>query len=252
MSFVVFDIETGPKEMAELRKILPGFDRSSVKHPGEFDPMSVKCGNIGGPTSEKGMAKIAEARAKHAEEVASYESNLAQSEANYWQEQESRAALSATTGQILAIGYKSDKLTAIDHRGLFDERAIIVRFWANYDKLRKANRNLVGFNSRDFDVAFIAQRSVMLDITLPKTLIQNERYLDRTFIDLRDRWGFGGKPTGSLDLICKACGFGGKPDGITGAHFSKLFSNPETQQQAIDYLVNDLEETYRLAERILL
>jgi predicted PolB exonuclease-like 3'-5' exonuclease len=143
-------------------------------------------------------------------------------------------------------------LTAIDHVQDFTEPELLKRFWANYDKLRKAGRNLVGFNSRDFDVPFIAQRSIMLGVPVPKTLIQNERYLDRTFIDLRDRWGFGGRSSGTLDLICKACGFGGKPDGITGAHFSKLFSNLETQQQAIDYLVNDLEETYRLAERILL
>lgn len=251
MSFVVFDIETGPKDLAELKAILPGFDRSSVKHPGEFDPSSVKCGNIGGPTSEKGLAKISEARAKHATEVADFDANIKQAEANYWLEHESRAALSAATGRILAIGYKSEKLTAIDHIEQHSEPELLQRFWANYEKLRKANRSLVGFNSREFDVPYIAQRSIMLGVMVPKTLIQNERYLDRIFIDLRDKWGFGGKPSGSLDLICKACGLNGKPEGVNGSHFHKLYWNLETRQEAIDYLGNDLEETYQLAERIL-
>jgi hypothetical protein len=258
MSFVVFDIETGPLPMDHLKKVLPGFDRSSVKHPGQFDPSTVKCGNIGGPTSEKGIAKIAEARAEHAKAVANYESSLTQAEANHWQEIQSRAALSATTGQVLAIGYKTDEKTVIDCVGGIegdrdiDEIDVLKSFWARYEKLRKSDRQMVGFNSREFDIQFIAQRCVILGIPIPKTLIQNERYLDKTFLDLRDRWGFGGRSSGSLDLICKSCGLGGKPDGVTGSHFADLFHTKETRREAIEYLLNDLDITFEFAERLLL
>jgi hypothetical protein len=252
MSFVVFDIETGPLPIERLKEIHPGFDRSSVKHPGTFDPSTVKCGNIGGPTSEKGLAKIAEARAAHEKEVANFESSLVQAETNHWLEIKSRAALSASSGQVLAIGYKSDKASAVDHIDDLGERALLVRFWDKYEKVRKSERCMVGFNSREFDIPYIAQRSVILGVAIPKTLIQNDRYQDKTFIDLRDRWGFGAKPSGSLDLICKACGLDGKPEGVSGAHFSELYHNPDTRQEAIEYLLNDLDITYELAERLLL
>jgi len=251
MSFVIFDIETGPLPVERLKEIHPGFDRSTVKHPGHFDPNSVKCGNIGGPTSEKGLAKIAEARAAYEKELANFDSSVTQADTNHWQEIQSRAALSAASGQVLAIGYKSDKGTAIDHLEELSESVMLDRFWARYQKLRKSERCLVGFNSREFDVPFLAQRSVILGVAIPKTLIQNERYLDKTFIDLRDRWGFGSKPAGSLDLICKACGLPGKPDGVSGAHFSELYRDPDTRQNAIDYLANDLDITFYLAERLL-
>jgi 3'-5' exonuclease len=259
MSMVIFDIETGPLPIDELKKILPGFDRTSVKRPGEFDPSTVKCGNIGGPTSDKGLAKIAEARAENAKAIADYESNLQRAESNYWLEIYSRAALSATTGQVLAIGYKTDEKSVINCIGGLEgdvpqitEAVLLQKFWERYEKLRRDDRKMIGFNSREFDLPFIAQRSVILGISIPKTLIQNGRYIDGTFVDLRDRWGFGGKSSGSLDLICKSCGLGGKPDGVNGAHFSELFCESATRREAIDYLLNDLEITFELAERILL
>jgi uncharacterized protein YprB with RNaseH-like and TPR domain len=251
MSFVVFDIETGPLPLERLKEIHPGFDRSSIKHPGEFDPSSVKCGNIGGPTSEKGLAKIAEARAAHEKEVASFQSSIEQAEATYWLGIESRAALSAASGVVLAIGYKSENANVIEHFDEAGEHAMLSRFWTKFEQLRKQDRQLVGFNSREFDVPFLAQRSIVNVIRPPRTLLQNDRYLDKTFVDLRDKWSFGSKPAGSLDLICKACGLPGKPDGVSGAHFSELYRNPETRQEALDYLANDLEITFQLAEMLI-
>lgn len=262
MNFVVFDIETGPLPMAKLKEIMPGFDRASVKHPGSFDPASVKCGNIGGPTSEKGLAKIADAHKEHSDKVAGYDQLLAGGEANHWLEIESRAALSAITGRVLSIGYRAvnddltvssfiDCINGPDGTTARTEADLLKLFWIRYESNRKADRNLVGFNSREFDVPFMAQRSVILNVPVPKTLIQNERYLCKTFVDLRDRWSFGAKPSGGLDLICKACGLDGKPDGVKGSHFADLFHNSETRAQAIDYHLNDLKITFDLAELIL-
>ena len=67
---IVFDIETGPLPEDQLRPLCPEFFPPPA--PGEFDPDAVKCGNIGGPMSEKGRAKIKDAQAAHKTLVADY------------------------------------------------------------------------------------------------------------------------------------------------------------------------------------
>lgn len=250
MSYVVFDIETGPLSQDRIREIYPPFDRSSIRHPGEFDPESVKYGPMKDP--EKRAAKLEECRAKHAAEVADFDKTLAQSEAAYWKKIFDDAALSAFSGQILAIGYRSDKGTLI--HGVDDdvsEQDLLVSFWEQYERFRKNDRQLVGFCIKDFDVPFIAQRSVILGINVPTTLLQNDRYLDRTFIDLRDRWAFGGRPSGSLNQLCAALGIRGKLEGVTGAMFAELYWNPETRPKAMEYLAEDVRAEYEVAERLL-
>ena len=68
--YVAFDIETGGLDVEVLRERCPAFEPPPP--PGVFDPTAVKCGNIGGPTSEKGKAKIEEARKAHDELVKRY------------------------------------------------------------------------------------------------------------------------------------------------------------------------------------
>ena len=44
---VIFDIETGPLPIERIKEILPPFDPESLGNPpGEFDPKSVKTGNL--------------------------------------------------------------------------------------------------------------------------------------------------------------------------------------------------------------
>lgn len=174
-----------------------------------------------------------------------------------FQEFKNKAALKAITGQVLAIGYKSLEKTLIHGVGetvagvVLDEKEIIVRFWNNYRNLREASRNMIGFNTKGFDIPFLVQRSLILGISIPKSLFQNMRYLDSIFIDLRDIWTagqWGGE--GSLDQICQACGLGGKPEGVTGAMFADLWNGTEEERaKAKDYLVNDLDMTFAMADR---
>jgi hypothetical protein len=250
VSFVVFDIETGPLPDEQLKAVTPAFNRNSVVHPGEFDRASVKCGNL------KDQAKIQEkidlAYAAHLAEIASYEDRVEAAEKAYWSDVTSKAALSALTGQVLAIGYKSERGMRLDCIAEDkSEKVLLDWFWSTYQAMRESDRHLAGFNIREFDIPFMAQRSVILGVSVPKTLLVQDKWLDKTFIDLRDRFGFCGRPSGSLDAICKACGIGGKPEGTTGAMFAELYSNPETREKAIEYLKNDLEMTFGLAERML-
>jgi hypothetical protein len=247
LNYVIFDIETGPLPLPLLKEILPGWDASTMPHPGEFDPRSVKTGNIK-KDQAKIDAKIQEARESHQERVNNHGLDALRAEQNYWAEASSKAALSAATGRVVAIGCKSH--TKVSIAAIGDDKTewqIISEFWQLYEQLRKNDRNLVGFNSSEFDIPFLAQRSVVLDIPVPRTLIKQGRYLDEMFIDLRKVWSFGARPTGSLDMVCRACGIPGKPEGVNGAMFAELYFNEETRDEAIAYLENDLEMTFALA-----
>jgi len=248
---IIFDIETGPLPMDRLQEILPAFDPAKVPHPGIFDAKTVKVGNL--KDQAKIDAKIEEARTTHEESVRNFASDLIAAEFAYWQEQKDKAALSAMTGRVVAIGTLEDGVCYA--KGLDEstcEIKLICDFWDLYERGRDERRSFIGFNSDDFDIPFLCQRSIILGVKPPETLIQNRRYIDSTFIDLRKLWGFGkNNPSGSLDSICKACGIGSKPKGIDGSQFSDLYFNPETRDVALAYLKNDLEMTFALAQRLL-
>ncbi len=250
MSYVVFDIETGPMDRETVLATTKPFDPNDFPHPGEFDPASVKTGNL------KDAAKIAEkveaARAAHAQRVEDYDRTLAQAKEDHAAKAMQGAALSAITGQVVAIGYRSYKGSAFDCVTEEQREADILRaFWQRYETMRQSDRHLVGFNIREFDIPYIAQRSIILGLRVPPTLLVQNKWLDPMFIDLRDRWAFCGRPAGTLDQICKACGLGGKPDGVTGAMFATLYADPATRDQAMAYLENDLDMTHRLADRLI-
>lgn len=247
---VVFDIETGPLPVEKLKEILPGWDASSVPDLGEFDPKSVKTGNL------KDEAKIAEkienARAEHEAARSSIAQRRKDAEAAYWADAHAKAALSALTGRVYAMGARSyngfNWIVTLENG---PEETLLSQFWNMYLSMRKSGRKLVGFNSKDFDVPFLIQRSVILGVDVPSTVWQNDRYLDSTFVDLRDRWGGGSRASGSLDTICRAAGIGSKPEGVNGAMFYKLFELAETRPQAIEYLRNDLAMTWELSLRLM-
>lgn len=77
------------------------------------------------------------------------------------------------------------------------------------------------------------------------------KWLSKTFVDLLDYWRLGNRQiTNKLDTISRALGIGGKPDGISGKDFAGLYLNPATKQQAIDYLLGDLDMTWNFACRV--
>jgi hypothetical protein len=249
---VIFDIETGPLPMEQLRKVVSPFE--PPKHPGEFDPRTVKYGQAKKDDVRAEILKKAEA--KHAEAVASYEADAEKAESEYWAKVEADAALSAITGQVLVIGYRGERVF-IDGVGDFGDKVVteqmlLVRFWNQYRKLRADQRSMIGFNIAGFDVPFIVQRSWILGIPVPETLFTGpQRYLDQTFVDMYKIWKAGNFQGGAkLDEIAKACGVGGKPDGISGADFHRLYANPDTRPLAIEYSANDLDMSWNIAERM--
>lgn len=225
---IVFDIETGPLPLAELRASLPPFDEEEVKVGNLKDPDKIK-------------AKIEEARVAHEEQFIA------------------RAALSPLTGRIICIGYLStDKGATVIDAGEKDgggEGEILMNFWRRYGLCRRDKRLLVGHNLVGFDIPFIVRRSWLLGVDVAATVFERGRYLDSlTFADTMQLWSCGTRdPWIKLETLSKAFGGGGKPIGedgekVDGAMFADLWRLDRAKAEA--YLRNDLEMTARVAQRM--
>lgn len=153
-----------------------------------------------------------------------------------------RAALDATTGQVLAIGLKSEKGSMI--LDSLNEDHLLTQFWAKVASCESTGRSLVGHNVLGFDLPFLARRSWMrgIDFQMPRNCIK----------DTMKVWGcncYG--ETISLDRLAKALGLPGKMEGVSGADFAKLWNGEaEEQELARRYLLTDLEVTWEVANRL--
>lgn len=253
---IVFDIETEPKALDELKSICGLFDPVAKlgPKPGEFDESSVKTGNLKDPV--KVAEKIEAARVAHNERVTNYDRNLAECEQSYWASVVQNAALCATTGQVVAIGYKSHAKSTLLTVDQCSERELVSHFWQQFVGLRKAGRRFIGFYSNSFDVPFLARRAWMLGVPVPVESLTPTGFLDATFVDLMARWQFGNRRDSiKLGEACRALGIGDKPQGedaVTGATFYEYFrsGDAEKKAKALYYLANDLDMTWNLAERL--
>lgn len=242
MANLVFDVETGPRPWADIESLyvpptaLPPWDDSMVKYGQTKDP-----------------AKRAE---KHAQVKADYELKLAneqQAIADDRAKWASEAALSPVTGMVLAIGIrKDDTVVTVGDCGE-TEADILESFWALFKKYHESSR-FIGFCNNFFDFPFIVWRSYFHQITVPASAWdktgKNPAYC---FVDLIDRLpkrGFS-EQSRKLTDVCTFLGLGSKPEGTNGGDFARLWlGNEESRKQALAYLENDLDMTWRLAERM--
>lgn len=219
-SFLAFDIETGPLDEATVFAMA-----------GEFDPDSVKTGNAG---PEKRAEKVEAARANH------YIKALAD------------AALNPLAGRVLAIGYGwEDRVTTHNFAADYDdgdEAAVLARLWQHYEAAARLSIPMIGFNTHNFDLSFLAARSRLLQVPVPRTIrVHHKRYWNPLFIDLMQEWTFGKyQEFVSLDVLAKAFGVGGKTG--DGALFHVKWNGDEASRaEAIEYLRNDLKLIVDLA-----
>lgn len=242
MAHFALDIETGPLPWEQIAPlyvppaVLPPWDSSMVKYGQTKDP--------------------AKRNEKYTEVKAAYNAKLAaekQAVADHRSEWAGKAALSPVTGRILAIGVKRNDVAAVIGEDGESEAEIIEKFWSLYRKYAASSR-FIGYCSNSFDFPFIVWRSVFHGIVIPETAWDKTgRYPAYHFVDLIDRLpnrGFS-EQSRKLTKICEWLGIGGKPDGIDGSDFARLWAgNPENRQQAIGYVLNDLDLTWKLAERM--
>ncbi len=237
---IVFDIETGPlPEDVVLANASP-FE--PLPHPGQFDPDSVKLGNI--KDQAKIDAKIAEKRAEHEKAVADHEAKNTAEHSAWKKSAISRAALSAFTGQVLAIGFQNGSHSKIR---VEPEPDMLGEFWLVYRRARESRTNLVGHNILGFDLPFLIRRSWLLGVDVPDQVFDG-RYFDRIFVDTMKYWQLGtwGGEVAKLDAIDKY--FGGDGKNGDGSMFAELLKSDRTK--AIEYLSNDLKITARVATRM--
>jgi len=248
---VFFDIETGPSPLCRLLEIMPDF--KGVKPvQSEFDPASVKTGNLKDPT--KIEAKIKAAEAKHVDD---FETKLAEYESAKEQHKQDfirNAALSATTGEVLAIGLytpHNDNVSILSETEEIPEAQVLFTFWKLAVRMRTEGRRMIGLNIFDFDLPFLVRRSWILGVDTPTWLLSQNRYWNDIFIDLRSNWLCGQWPKGmksSFDELARAFGTAGKTEGVTGADFATLWE--DDRDLAIEYLTNDLKQPYEWAKRM--
>lgn len=248
----IFDIETGALPDENLERVFTF--KQPEPPPAEFDPACVKYGNL--KDEAKRAAKLEEARATHAATLAEWPTILAAEREKQWQEFKSRAALSATTGKVLAIGLmpSSDGPRVFDGGG--SEEKLISEFWGLCARKRGKDR-FAGLNIYGFDLPFLITRSWILGVSIPNFVYTPSGKwvnFDQSFVDLRNVWLLGrswGECESNLNAVSLALGGKGKMDGVDGADFARLwFGTPEEHDDAVTYLINDLVETKFIASKL--
>lgn len=251
-SMLGYDIETGPETDEVLQDLYIPLDPASIPHPGEFDPASVKCGNL--KDQLKIAAKIEEARASHALAVKNYAGTVADAVTNHYKAFVEKAALSGITGRILAFGHRKDvngPSRGIGHIDEFDsEQAFVNDIWKFVGSYKSTCK--VGFNTHGFDLPFLILRSYRLNVAIPPWVRDSRGYFHESFVDLATLWSFPRMhypfPDSKLDTVARLLNVGRKTEGMCGGDFHKLyFGTPEERQQSFDYLNNDLDITWDCA-----
>tara|TARA_R100001163_G_C5050978_1_gene187764 strand:- start:23 stop:706 length:684 start_codon:yes stop_codon:yes gene_type:complete len=218
---IIFDIETGSLPFDKIAEVAP-----------DFDPDSVKVGNLG---IEKGMEKINEAKRSHMETI------------------EKKAALNAEYGTVLAIGMQDESGQTLLVGGSEEaEVEILEEFWESVgDSYGRTGEYWIGHNILNFDLPFLFRRSMLLGVRVPRQVVPQFRYWPQDFwVDTFQIWGAGDwKKFVSLDHLCRSFGLPGKNG--SGARFQELFEDPETHDESIEYLKNDLQITYDVSMKML-
>ena len=241
---IVWDIETGS---LPWEQIAPFYKPPTALPPwGPEMEAAIKYGNTKDP------AKRAE---KLAETKSAYEKTLADEGAAreaHRAEFIDKAALSALTCQVVAIGLKSEKGCKILAG---DEVEIIKAFWKLYGNAVAGKRRMIGHNIFGFDLPVLVRRSYILGIDVPPGLLINGRFWADVFTDTMAVWGCGSREYVSLNDLSRVLGGPGKPTGegaCTGAGFAALYlsGDPEKKKQEEEYLMNDLAMPWHVAERM--
>lgn len=157
-----------------------------------------------------------------------------------------KLALKAPTARILAIGYVEDEKDPVIIHDM-PERDMLKKFWDAFREF--GGYNFVGHNILDWDIPFLMRRSWILGVYVPfETMELGGRYLTRRFVDTMRTYACGDGSMISLDMLSRVLGFG-KKNG-EGKDFAGLYNNPETKQQALDYLTNDILLTRACANKM--
>ena len=248
-TFIGFDIETRPllDNVARFTKLFP-----------DFDPLSVKLGNIKDPALR--TEKIESERAKHAADCAAY-----------WQNARDRAALDPIMGAVVCVGLVTENGSEIIAEK--DEAATLRQFWQVVSLSDHALTKFVfwsgcGDASKKFDLDFLVTRSRINRVPLPMR-VRDGRFYHSRFVDLasefllyqRERFLSLTKAAEMFGLYEEHADIFRKTpeDTVTGEHFWRWWDGVspvelpvEAQRaEAVKYLNNDLLHLRHIAPLLL-
>lgn len=167
--------------------------------------------------------------------------------------------LNPLTGEVCAIGYSFyygkdvPPITNIDltvpligeitEEHNRDEAQILQLFWK---RMKDHNGLIIGHNIKQFDLPFLYLRSLKHNITPCWSYWKRN---DFSIFDLAELWNSGRRQPQfiSLNHLAKFFNVGEKQ--LKGDKFYDLARSPNTRQDAIDYLLNDLKLTYEVFQK---
>jgi len=156
-----------------------------------------------------------------------------------------RAALSAETARVLAVGILRPGMGP-QYICDDDEKLLLRKTWLELET-REGDEVFTTFNGTRFDWPMLARRSYALGVPVPSWFPADGRWPHRTHCDLFTLWQCGDRGESiSLDRLSRLCGLGGKSG--SGAEFGKLWNTD--RPAALDYLRLDLELTRDLWQRM--
>ena len=251
MFSTIFDIETGPLDEDTILKRVKPIKPSEP--PGAFCENAVKIGNLKDP--RKIIDKIEVARMTHAAEVVAFEESTDILEATWKANAIDKAALSPLTGELLAIGYRSEseddviQMTSVATQSeqiTYTEGAMLSEFWERYIEIRRSGGQMIGHNIFHFDIPFLIGRSWAQKIEIPAIVLKGRYIENQTFVDTQQvgETVYGAKL--GLAYLSQMYGGPGKPEGEDGSMFAETLKIDPPRAQR--YLVNDLAMAEVVAE----
>jgi 3'-5' exonuclease len=159
----------------------------------------------------------------------------------------SKCALDPDLCRIVAVGWSHEdgRDSGVEvARNTDQERALLAEIWFSAAKIDR----LVGFNLLAFDLPVMIRRSQYLEVEIPSTVLNLDRY--RTpHVDLMERLSFNGKiKAHSLNFYCKRFGIE-VDDPSTGSDIDALVRAEEWDAVAA-HCRADVNKTSQLAERL--
>jgi hypothetical protein len=242
---IAFDIETAPALPDDIWEVIGFADDHQHWFDKPFDPSSVPLGQA--TKQETINRKIDEARAVYEQANADRPTAVARLKADMLAKANESAALDASTGRVVVVGYfdaKEQRFFATADDLLTSSEAEVLReFWGYYSLATC----LVGHNVKNFDLPFLIQRSWILGVPVPGDVMERDRYFNSKVVDTMERWACGRREFIKLDTIARALGVGRKNG--SGKDFHVLWK--EDHKAAMAYLENDLKLTYQCAAKLI-
>ena len=230
---MVFDIETGPAAMSDVKSI--------TRFDGDKPPKL--------PANWKEETKVAK--------LLEWEKNKGKREEDYYFQKRSSGTLNPLYGRIIAIGVGTkDQDGIIQFRILSgDENDILSSWWEAVSYTKGRGGEIFGYNIEKFDLPYITARTLIHGVKTPFPICNEYGKWDKSFTDLARKWmSYQYSRPGDVwsmpkyEELCAAFGIKAKTQGFRGDAFWKVWE--KDRSLAEKYVMEEAETLYELSEKL--